>query len=106
MTSLEPFSASSRARWTTSPTLASAVSVVCSQAMPSLVLRWYWLMRSSSPRSCIARLVPKGSSEGRLISLPDDSLRCVFESLFEMPLRSLSSARLSIDWVMRVPAIA
>ena len=39
-------------------------------------------------QSASARLVRNGSSEGRLISLPDDSFCCVFDSLSDAAMTS------------------
>jgi hypothetical protein len=100
--SLAPWTSSSRARWTVSVIRASAVSVTPVQAIASLTLRPYWRVPSSELRSESARLTPKGSSEGRVSSLPEVSLCCVRASRSALSWRSASSERESIELVIRV----
>ena len=50
---------------------SSACSVASIQPMPSSTLRWYCFVAASVWRRAIAREVSNGSSDGRVISLPE-----------------------------------
>src|SRR5439155_13977540 len=91
--SLAPWTARSRARCTASVIFDIAESVTLCHAVASPTLRWYCWVPAMSVRRLSARLVPYGSSDGRVICLPDD-MRCwVFESRCETSLRSFSTDR-------------
>jgi hypothetical protein len=66
----------SRTRRAWPSVLVSVPSSVPSQPRPSSALREYCSAALTSPRSCIAEIVPVGESDGRLICLPLDSCSC------------------------------
>src|SRR4051812_24005754 len=94
--------ASSWARCTTSEIFERAASVTDCHAVASLTLRWYCCVPATSPRRVSARLVPYGSSEARVICLPDDIRCCVLARLFDTSFRSLRTEREIMLLVMRV----
>ncbi len=66
------------------------------------MLRLYCALASSVWRRPIARAVLYGSSDGRVISLPEDALLCVRESFSDSEFRSERTLRWIIEVVMRM----
>jgi hypothetical protein len=81
---------------------ASADSVASCQPIASSMLRWYWSLASSVWRRPIARAVLNGSSEGRVISLPEDALLWVRAIFSDSALRSERTLRWIIEVVIRM----
>src|SRR3954447_20872704 len=81
---------------------SSEDSVASCQPCASWMFFLYWLFASSVWRRPMARAVLNGSSDGRLISLPEDALLCVLESFSESVLRSESTFLWTIEVVMRI----
>ena len=78
--SFAPWTTRSRARWTTSPISPSAVSVASCHAVASSTFAGTAGSARGRRGSCSARLVPNGSSDGFVSSLPDESCCWVVES--------------------------
>ena len=79
-----------------------AESVTLCHAVASPTLRWYCCVPAMSVRRLSARLVPYGSSDGRVICLPDDIRCCVFERRVETSFRSARTERWIMLLVIRV----
>jgi hypothetical protein len=101
---LAPWSASSRARCTTSVIVASAESVVSTQPLVSLIVRLSCAMPLSSERRRRALCVASGSSDGLSMRRPDAIWRCAVAMRCVLARRSLSSRRPSMPSVTR-PAL-
>src|SRR4051794_41848364 len=79
----------------------SAVSVEPCHAWASPMLRLYWAIPSRSERIVIARLARMGSSEGFVMSLPDDIFRWVLERRLGVGGGGLSTPRGGVAVVVR-----
>ena len=80
----------------------SADSVASCQPIASSMLREYWLLASIVWRRPIARAVLNGSSDGRVISLPEDALLCVRAIFSDSEFRSERTLRWIIEVVIRM----
>ena len=79
-----------------------ACSVASCQPIASSTLRWCCWLALRLWRSAIACAVANGSSDGRVISLPEADFICVLVSFAEMLLRSARTLRWTIEVVMRI----
>ncbi len=100
--SVLPWTSRSRAVATFCVMSSSPSSVMFAQSCASCTLRWYCWMAAIPPRRPIAWEAWNGSSDGRLISLPEAAFSCERVSLAATELRSASTLRWTIEVVMRV----